>query len=220
MAGMTAATKRSTDTSALTPFELSDIARLRRYAQKAHELRDSQFMREPQEFRPSTDEYGFVTYEISNASREVVSAIMAPLRLLYSQRDNVSFARTRAMIGQHAPAQGTAAAECLRERLRDFKKGLQEVMAVDPDMGQYQVDEAGEITTIHEPTTHEIFEDWLYGEYLHDDEDRLARIESWRSIGIHEFLFLRTARDLVTVFADFASEIVSPILGEPALRMR
>ena len=212
---MTSAPKNPLDlANALTAFEPAELARLRRYRKKTDELRHSRFMCEAQEFRPWTDENSIVFYEISNASREVVNAVVPPLRLLYSQRDTVSFARIRAMIGGHCSSRGTTDAESLRELLRLFKERVHKVMAVDPDMGHYRV-ESGQVIEAHEPTTREIFEDWLYGEYLHDDEERLARIDRWRGIGIHEFLFLEAARELAAAYVDFADAIVSPILDDP-----
>ncbi len=202
---------------ALTAFQRADLERLRRYHRKAEELRASHFLSEPQHFRTRTDSRGQVAYEISNASREVVSAIVAPLRLLYSQRDNVSFNRIRAMIGRHASSPPTKDAAALLALLAFYKTRLNQGMSFDPDMGIFHVDEAGEVTPIHVPTTREIFEDWLYGEFLHDDEERLSRIEDWRSIGIHEFLFLSTARELATLYVEFADRVVGPILNEPRL---
>lgn len=203
--------------SALAKFERLELQRLRRYAEKADQLLKSRFLQEQQTFNPSTDANGVVIYEITNASREVVSAVIPPLRLLYSQRDNVSFVRVRGLIGRHAATRGTKEAARLLEILNLYKLRANQILSVDPDMGTYHVDERGEITPIHVPTTREIFEDWLYGEFLHADEERLARIDGWRSIGIHEFLFLSTARQLSVLYSEFSDRIVRPIVDRPGL---
>jgi len=198
--------------SALDKFGQVELQRLRRYVEKADELRGSQFLSEQQAFQPQTDHAGHVTYEITNATREVVSAIIPPLRMLYSQNDNVSFVRVRALIGRHAAARKTAEGDRLLEILTLYKLRANQILTFDPDMGMYEVGEMGEVTPTHKPTTREIFEDWLYGEFLHDDEERLARIEGWRSIGIHEFLFLSTARQLAVLYAQFGNRVVRPIV--------
>jgi hypothetical protein len=201
---------------ALVPFDPAELERLRRYARKAEFLRCSEFFRQPQSFSPVVNEDGVVSYTIGNASAEMINAITPPLRLFYSQRDNISFARIGSMVGLHASQRATVDSAALLGSLKAFRQRLTEILSEDPDMGMYTFKD-GAVTARHKPSMKEIFEDWLYGEYLHDDEARIARIEAWRGIGIHEFLFLSTARSLGAAYIDFASDVVEPILAELSL---
>jgi hypothetical protein len=203
---------------ALDPFDGHELRRLARYCAKASELRESQFLAEPQTIEASVGEPGPLTYEITNASRAVVNAVVPPLRVLYTPQEAASFARVRSLLAQHTGARTSPSAAALHEALRSYKRSIADVMAFDPDMGMYNVN-GGVVTVIHKPSTREIFEDWLYGEYLHDDEDRLDRIDAWRSIGVHEFQFLQTMRGLATVYAAFATDLIQPILDQPALAL-
>jgi hypothetical protein len=56
----------------------------------------------------------------------------------------------------------------------------------------------------------------MYGVYLHDDADRLARVQSWTPEPIHRFIFLQMAHDLARIYYAFTG-IVNEVLAEPAL---
>jgi len=56
----------------------------------------------------------------------------------------------------------------------------------------------------------------LYGVYLHDDEDKLERVEEWKLLPVHQFIFLQIATNLARAYFAFTG-IVREVLDEPAL---
>jgi hypothetical protein len=77
-------------------------------------------------------------------------------------------------------------------------------------------DTEGNVTS--RPTSpREVFEDWMYGERLHDDEDRLARIAPFRDSGVHRFTALSVGTDLMRVYVSLSHWLLPPVLAEPSL---
>jgi hypothetical protein len=201
----------------LVPFSNEERGRLRLYVEKADEIRSSRFFERQHVIRPNLEEGVPFTYVLENAEREVVSAVMPPLRLLYATTENVSFRGILSLIGRKAVERSSPESARIRTALRQFSRAATEVLKFDPDMGISSVDENGDLVTVSKPTMREILEDWLYGEYLHTDPLRRARLDQWRSIGVHEKLFLDAVRSLGDVYIQFADEIVTPILAESSL---
>jgi hypothetical protein len=78
-----------------------------------------------------------------------------------------------------------------------------------------RVDDQGNVVSESLPPE-QVFLDWVYAIYLHDDEDRLARLADWDPIPVHRFNFLQMAGDLSRAYYGF-SGIPREVLTEPTL---
>ena len=127
-----------------------------------------------------------------------------------------SFKRTVQLLRAHTVEGDSSNADWFRKVL-DHYEGQVELATESALIGlaKERVDDEG--NTISEAVSpDETFWDWVYGVYLHDDPDRLARVEEWRLIGAHKFNFLKMASDLAKVYYSFFG-IVRDVLEEPGL---
>jgi hypothetical protein len=66
-------------------------------------------------------------------------------------------------------------------------------------------------------TPRQAFLDWLYGEVLHDDEDKLARVDVFRPHGIHLHTAIAVATSLTHVYLWVSKQIIARVLREESL---
>ena len=147
-----------------------------------------------------------------------ITAMAARLRKLHTEgrSGTASFSRTVGLVRSHVTPDRNSSAKWL-ETVLDHHETQAELATKGALIGLVVERQGPDGETVSEEISPEqIFWDWLYGVYLHDDEDRLERVEAWQSIGAHKFNFLKTASDLAKVYYAFFG-IVRDVLAEPEL---
>jgi hypothetical protein len=207
---------------ALAPFSSEEVRRLRRYIELANELRESRFFdQRVQKFEINVSPEG-MTFDLPyGKDDELVTTMVARLRKLHTpgKPGTASFEQTSNLLRAHTDGRDNASADWFR-RVLDHYHARVELAMRESLIGlvREQVDAEGKTVSETVPP-HEMFWDWVYGVYLHDDEDRLARIEAWRLTGAHKFNFLKMASDLAKIYFSFFG-IVRDVLNEPSLAPR
>lgn len=203
---------------ALTPFSSVETKRLRRYALKTAELRNMTFVQtRPKKLNMSYDaEKGF-TYEIvPEYSSEVVSAALPPIRLLSSTGNNIAFKNIIAMLRAHL--RETEAGKALAATLDHIETNTMAAFSQGIGIGfTLESTDAHGAQVSRQQTTREVFEDWLNGEYMHDNEARIERLENLRDIGAHWFTFIVVAWEFAIRACAFGPLVVEPILDVESL---
>lgn len=141
------------------------------------------------------------------------------LRKLHSRGDpgSASFKRTLRMLREHTATRDNASATWFRHVLQGHQTAIEEINRTSLiGLVREQVDSEGNVVSTEQVSPAETFWDWVYGVYLHDAEDKLARVESWRPISLHKFNFLQMATDLSRLYYSF-SGIVREVLAVPTL---
>jgi hypothetical protein len=209
---------------ALTPFSRQEQARLVRYGVRAERLASCSFFKrdKPGLTMNMNPTEGF-TAEMPHApdeDDEAIDAMYQRLRNLYSpgRSTAASFKRIVGLLRDHAAAKGSPDANALLSLLDEVEKAEERAATTGPGIGMVREtrDETGNVIS-HSTHPREVLEDWMYGEHLHDDEDRLARIEPFRDIGAHRFTALSVATDLARVYVSFSRWIVARVLDEASL---
>jgi hypothetical protein len=120
------------------------------------------------------------------------------------------------MLREHNEGRTNPSGDWFRQVLDSRKKRSEEILNTSLiGLVTEQRDEQGNVTSTHLDAD-QPFWDWVYGVYLHDDEEKLARVKQWSPIGAHRFMFLQMAWDLTSVYYGFTG-IVREVLGEPVL---
>lgn len=209
---------------ALTPFAREEQARLVRYVVRAERLHRCSFWGRQRSLTIKAGMDEPLTFEMPDHDDpfdEATDAMFQRLRHFYQRgvKRAASYERISGMLREHAKAAGTAEADRLLQLLDHCDALVENAAMSGPGIGlvREHFDEATGTTTSYPTTPREVFEDWLYGEYLHDDEDRLARIEPWRDLGAHLFTALAVARDLAQFYIAFSNDLVQRVLDEPSL---
>jgi hypothetical protein len=128
-----------------------------------------------------------------------------------------SFPQTLEILRSHIKGRGDPSADWFHKVLDNKEARVAEIKSTSL-IGLYAESVGAEGQTVSEAASpEETFLDWLYGVYLHADEERLARVEFWRPLsGAHEFNFLQMADSLAREYYGFTG-IVKEVLDDPAL---
>jgi len=195
--------------SAFRPFIPDERDRLRRFAAKTVELRELSFVQQgsPTLHMKSGSE-GFSYVLGPDVGRERVTSALVPVRILYRRDENISFVKTVELLVDHVDEtrDDSAALRALLERAR------QGIAAVFSNTTIVFLDRGTDDGTLVDGR--QIFEDWMYGDYLHDDEQRRERIEPYRFDGSQEFTFLQLLWSLAVGYIVFSELFVEPLLDK------
>jgi hypothetical protein len=204
---------------ALTPFSPEEVDRLKRYVERAKQLKESRFFQQEAKFNINVSPEG-MTFDLPRGEdEELVTTMVARLRNLHSEGrpGTASFVRTVRMLRGHTEGRKNPSADWFRKVLDDREARVEQVMSTSViGLVREHVDAEGNVVSTEEVAPDEPFWDWIYGVYLHDDEGRLARVQSWAPQPVHQFNFLQMANDLARLYYAF-SGIVLEVLEEPAL---
>jgi hypothetical protein len=204
---------------ALTPFANAERERLLRYLARLDRLLRARFFQTEAKITVKFDRERGWGYDAPwEQDEEAIDAMLPRLRILYERGrpTSVTYPRTVALLRAHVTA--TAEGARLTASLNDYDETHKQILE-DETGGLSMVtnDEEGNVTDRRPIPAGEAFLDWLYGEHLHDDEVRLARIEPWRDFGMHRYLALDTARKLTLLYHHFGHHVVRPVVDEPGL---
>jgi hypothetical protein len=203
---------------ALTPFSTDEARKLRRYVHLATQLKESGFFQQRcQSLEINFSEEG-MSFDLPHGEdEELITVMVARLRKLHTEGPSgtASFIRIVRLMRAHTSAIDNVSADWFRTVLDHFQSEAERAsrsaligLTIEPVNGK------GKAPTPISPE--EMFWDWVYGVYLHDDPERLARVEAWKGIGAHKFNFLKIASDLGKVYFGFTG-IVQEVLDEPEL---
>jgi hypothetical protein len=203
---------------ALTPFSPEEARQLRRYVQLATELKESAFFQQRrQSLEIKVSEEG-TSFDLPHGEdEELITVMVARLRKLHTEGPSgtASFIRIVRLLRAHMFEVDNVSADWFRIVLDHYQSGADRAsrtaligLTIEPIDGQ------GKAPIPISPE--EMFWDWVYGVYLHDDPERLARVEAWKGIGAHKFNFLKIASDLTRVYFGFTG-FVQGVLDAPEL---
>lgn len=115
----------------------------------------------------------------------------------------------------------TAEGERLARNLDEYHDAVQRILTQPPPIALAMVttDEHGDEVAREPISPKDALLDWLYGEHLHDDEERLEWLEPWRPLGLHRHVALNTATRLTGLYGHFGLNVVSPTVDERLLRL-
>jgi hypothetical protein len=198
---------------ALRPFDGEEHNRLARYLQRVDKLTASRFFESEGKITVSFKrEEGWRTDTTYVDDEEAIDAMLQRLRILYApgRETAASYPRTTALLRAHILP--TVEGGRLTDALNEYDK-IQKSILDEPDeshigLAMVTTDEHGDEVARRVITPGEAFLDWLYGEHIHDDEDRLARIEPWRELGLHRHVALNTAIALTRLYNYFGIRVV------------
>jgi hypothetical protein len=161
-----------------------------------------------------------MTFELPHGEDdELVTAMVTRLRKLHveGKSNAASFQRTVQMLRGHTEGRANASAEWFREVLDAREADVERILKTSMiGLSRQTVDAAGNVVSNEAIQPDETFWDWVYGVYLHDDEDKLERVEEWKLLPVHQFIFLQIATNLARAYFAFTG-IVREVLDEPAL---
>jgi hypothetical protein len=208
---------------ALTPFSAEERIRLERYVVRAERLsRASFWQRKKQSLNVRMAVGEAATVEMAHVEGdddEALDAMFARLRQLWAKgrRTAASYPRTVAILRDHAISKAPAGQTLLE--LLDALDAMQATAETSgPGIGlQSQAQHPDGTVTSRDVPPQEAFEDWLYGEFLHDDEERIARIDVFRPHGAHLYVALAVATNLAHVYVWTARFLVNRVLVEDSL---
>jgi hypothetical protein len=210
--------------NALTSFSGEEQARLVRYAVRAQRLSDCSFFNSGQGRtavnsrvdKPTTVEMPHA----DDADDEVIDAMFQRLRILYApgRLSSASFTRTVQLLRIHARAKGTEDSRVLLKLLDELVETEKQVVEAGGGIGRV-VETRGSDGSLVSCTTpaREVFEDWLYGEHLRDDESQLVRIETFRDVRVHHLEALAVASCLASFYVSVARWLLPHILNASEL---
>jgi hypothetical protein len=205
---------------ALSPFTDEEAARLRRYVELAEQLKGSGFFQQGKaKFEIKSTPEGMSSELSHREDEEAVTVMVARLRKIHTEgrSGTASFPRTLKTLRRHTEERANASADWFREVLDSREEDVKLVLSTSLIglVVEHRDDEGNLVKSVPlEPD--QPFWDWVYGVYLHDDEEKLARVKYWTPMGAHRFNFLQMAWDLTRVYYGFTG-IVREVLEEPAL---
>jgi hypothetical protein len=206
---------------ALTPFSVIEVHRLRRYVRHAEELRVSRYFEDAKKDTVVMFAPGRVDFDVPEnaADEEKLAAMLIRLRKLHApgRASEASFPRIVKMLRSHAQAKGNWHSEWFLQVIEHEEEGIRLILSTSflKLVGELK-DVEGNVLSRELVTPEQAFTDWLYGKYLHDDEDKLERVEYWLPVPIHRFTFLQTAAKLARAYYAFTG-IVREVLDEATL---
>jgi hypothetical protein len=210
---------------ALAPFSREEQLRLVRYTVRADRLARCSFWEREQKMTVTGGEGQGqpLTVEMPHAEDpfdEAIDAMFQRLRIFYQpgRKSAASFERIIDMLREHASVNSSAESEKFLGLLDECTQVHEKAASTSPGIElTIEIANSAGIQVSSTTDPREAFEDWLYGEYLHDDEVRLARIEQWRHLGGHLFVALAVARNLGRFYVSFSNNVVERVSAEPTL---
>ncbi len=213
------ATRPINPVDAFTPFSSDELRRLERYATRTHELFDCPFIQQEQVSLTLSGGSGLgLTTSFAGVQDQELRGALMLLRPLHLQTEKAGFAQVQAMMKRHARGKGTPEGKQAVAAVKSYTKALNSIRR-DPELVQLReqrVDAAGTVLHERDVPPERIFDDFLYGLYFHEDEERIARIGDWLPSEIQRFIFIGTVRRVARVYTAFAGT-PRAILREPSL---
>lgn len=181
-------------------------AAMLRYLKLTDELRSCRYFVEEERSMSVTLDLGKTTsWEQRLPSAGATRDMLGVLRQLFGDRERASFASMAALVRRFAEAQTEAGAFLLRQ-VAAFERAKQGVL------GSWDAQPGG--TDASPRTPLETFLDWMYGEFLHSDVEKAARIEELDTdYRLYEWQFHWVVERLAILFSQFAA-IVRGVLTE------
>jgi hypothetical protein len=191
------------------PFSPDEIGNMERYLHLAHELRRCRYFTEEERTLNVRMEKGMTTkWEQKMPDGGATRDMLGLLRQLFGDGERASFASVVAILRLHADST-SAEGQQLLTTLDSFEEFRDRVLA-SWDL---------EICTSENeaPPPLEVFLDWMYGEFLHSDPDKAARIERLDGpFRLYEWQFHRVSDRLASVFTRFTPVVAAALRARPA----
>ena len=186
-------------------FSSEEISNIERYIRLTEELRRCRYFTEEERTMNVTMDRGVTTsWEQTMPDHGSTRDMLSLLRQLFGNKERASFASVMAILRRHADASSPEGRELLTT-LDSFDDLRRRVLASWDLEIRTSEDEA--------PPPLGVFIDWMYGEFLHSDADKAARIQRLDGpYRLYEWQFHWIAERLASLFTRF-----TPVV-EAALR--
>jgi hypothetical protein len=205
---------------AFSRFAPEEVRRLERYSARTRKLWGCPFMQESTTLswtisggvdEPTTSTLAGVD------ERQLHEALML-FRPLHLQQEKAGFSQVQAMVKRHAYESGTDEGKEAIEGVRSFTENLSHILGDQRliQLREQRVDTVGAVVSEGGVTPARIFDDFLYGHYFHEDEERINRIGDWLPSELQRFLFVGTVHDVASLYVRFA-RYPEAILAEATL---
>ena len=206
--------------AAFAPFSPGEWVRLERYRDRTRKLYECAFIQQPQtrwSLGGGTGQPMLSTVEAGD-ERDLHEALLL-FRPLWLQEESAGFAKVQAMVKRHAHDKGTEDGRRAIDAVKTYTKSL-DIILSEPQLitlRERRVNSRGATISEEEVTPRRVFDDFLYGLYFHEEEERIKRIGDWLNSDVQRFIFLTTLKHVAQVYTAFAGTPVA-ILREPGLR--
>lgn len=176
-----------------------------RYVHLANELRQCRYFTEEERTMHVTMAGGVTTgWQQMMPDRGSTRDMLGILRQLFGDKERGSFSNVMATLRRHADETSESGRELLTT-LDSFEELRQRVLA----SWDFEI----RTSETESPPPLGVFLDWTYGEFLHSDADKAARIQRLDGpFRLYEFQFHRISERLAALFGRFA------LVVEAALR--
>jgi len=205
---------------AFSPFSHEEWGRLKRYRDRAKGLFGCAFIQQSQTQWALSAGVGqpMVSEIKAGEERDLDQALML-FRPLWLREESAGFWQVQAMVKRHAHQKGTAGGRVAISYVKTYAKALNTLLSEAQSIGlrEQRINAKGEIVAEEDVVPGRVFDDFLYGRYFHEDEERIKRIGDWPPSDAQRFIFLTSLKRVAGVFTRFAG-IPEAILREPALR--
>jgi hypothetical protein len=191
------------------PFSAAELSAMRRHVELAGELARCRYFTEQERSMKVTMDKGVTTsWEQTLPDRGSTRDMLGVLRQLFEgPKGRASFLAMVELLRSHADPQSTAGQQLLAA-MHFYDRARQGVL------DSWDAQPGG---TEHGPTTPlETFLDWLYGEFLHSDAEKAARIEELDQFQMYEWQFHWVSERLAILYANFARIVESALAAAPA----
>jgi hypothetical protein len=192
------------------PFSADEVANLERHLRLAEELRSCRYFTEEERTLNVTMDRGVTTsWEQTLPDRGSTREMLAVMRQLFSDKERASFASAGAILRRHANPTSPAGQHFIAT-LDSLEEMKQRVLA----SWDLQVRTSKDADP---PPPLGVFLDWMYGEFLHSDAEKAARIDRLDGpFRLYEWQFHWVAERLASLFTRFALVVAAALGAHPA----
>lgn len=191
------------------PFSVDEIANMERYIYLTDELRRCRYFTEEERTMNLTMDKGVTTsFEQKMPDSGSTRDMLGVMRQLFGDKERASFASMVAILRLHADSTSPEGQQLLTT-LDSFEDLRQRVLASWALEIRTSEDEA--------PPPLGVFLDWMYGEFLHSDADKAARIERLDGpFRFYEWQFHWVSERLASLFTRLAPVVAAALTTHPA----
>lgn len=188
----------------VAPFTDDERSAIKRYVYLTKELaRCKYFTEEERSFSVTMDRGVTTSWEQVLPDAGATRDMLGLLRQLFGDKERGSFAAVSSILVSHSNTQTIEGRRLLSaiDRFQYLRQGVLDSWDVRPN---------GKENAPGEPLT--VFLDWMYGEFLHSDADKAARIASLDTeFRLYEWQFHWVAERLAALYTTFAVTVESAL---------
>jgi hypothetical protein len=193
-----------------SPFDAADARRLRVYVDDVETLVASSFFKGPALSLtvggPDLEGQG-ISEKLDGPNEEAVRAVAGLFRSLYDDNEPTSYNATLSLLGRNVHEHESPRQRDAKDALRDLRKW--KARALLPG-GMTIKSNGRELTTV------DLIDLFLYGRYLHKDDEKVGTLQDFPLDAVLMFEFMGAVQRLARIFW-VGRNVVKPILETPSV---